>query len=379
MAATANKTSGIPNDILIDILSRLPVKSLKRFQCIQKSWCSLIQHENFVAVHLDKFTHDKNNASVILKQHIFENREDILYLLSSDDQTHYQIVARLDLPPNFAEVDSYYIDPPFLCGSVNGIICIWDHRKVGLWNPATREFKLLPEDTDCPFGHQHYYKGYGFGYDARRHDYKVIKSLHYCENESEEGCSCNSNLVVKIYSLRSNSWRILETGFTTGEDGYGAHVCLNGMCHWWGVHNNDQGWEVETLLSFDMSNEVFHKTELPDYETQLPTRFVDMNGSITCIKQDLEKQCFDVWELGEIGVKDSWKKLFTVGPFPNVNVYFLGLGKNTEFFFVQIGEDEVTWYDPAAADNVPMFIGIKGNPNFSKITNYTESLVSVHN
>jgi hypothetical protein len=41
----------LPNDILFDILSRVPVKSACRFRCVSGEWCTLISDPDFMAAH----------------------------------------------------------------------------------------------------------------------------------------------------------------------------------------------------------------------------------------------------------------------------------------------------------------------------------------
>lgn len=46
-------TGSLPLDIISYILSRLPVKSLLRFKCVSKSWCSLISYPQFIRMNLN--------------------------------------------------------------------------------------------------------------------------------------------------------------------------------------------------------------------------------------------------------------------------------------------------------------------------------------
>ncbi|KAK2654317.1 hypothetical protein Ddye_014173 [Dipteronia dyeriana] len=46
--------SDIPPPIIVDILSRLPVKSLCRFRCVSKPWLALINHPRFAKMHLSR-------------------------------------------------------------------------------------------------------------------------------------------------------------------------------------------------------------------------------------------------------------------------------------------------------------------------------------
>uniref|UniRef100_A0A2N9I433 F-box domain-containing protein n=1 Tax=Fagus sylvatica TaxID=28930 RepID=A0A2N9I433_FAGSY len=59
----------LPKDVIIEILSRLPAKSLLRFKCVCKEWCSIIQDQVFIETHLNKapfITHytDKDETSL---------------------------------------------------------------------------------------------------------------------------------------------------------------------------------------------------------------------------------------------------------------------------------------------------------------------------
>lgn len=42
----------MPEEVVIEILLRLPVKSLMRFRCICKFWCSLTEDLSFITKHL---------------------------------------------------------------------------------------------------------------------------------------------------------------------------------------------------------------------------------------------------------------------------------------------------------------------------------------
>ncbi|KAL5769476.1 hypothetical protein ACOSP7_013630 [Xanthoceras sorbifolium] len=44
----------LPEDMIIEILSILPVKSLIRFRCVSKSWYALVKSSSFISKHLKK-------------------------------------------------------------------------------------------------------------------------------------------------------------------------------------------------------------------------------------------------------------------------------------------------------------------------------------
>ncbi|KAK1603378.1 hypothetical protein QYE76_018810 [Lolium multiflorum] len=41
----------IANDILFDILLRMPARALRRFRCVSKQWCALLSDPAFLAAH----------------------------------------------------------------------------------------------------------------------------------------------------------------------------------------------------------------------------------------------------------------------------------------------------------------------------------------
>ncbi|MBA0587365.1 hypothetical protein Gorai_000497 [Gossypium raimondii] len=153
----------LPQEILVEILSRLPVKSLCQFR--NGSF-----DENLVALELDYPLKDKPNGLAEL-------------LDSARD------------------------------GSCNGLVCIApDEDTLFLFNPSTRESKRIPDPPSgfVPNG----WSFYGFGYDFVNDDYKVVKvgcgtvcvyslrtdswrivcSFPYVDNVSESGVLLNGTI-----------------------------------------------------------------------------------------------------------------------------------------------------------------------------------------
>jgi molecular chaperone HtpG len=83
MVATNEKVSNyIPDEISYSILSKLPLKSLKRFECVQKSWSLLFENHHFMNMFRNNFLSYNDPSSLILSD--VENREGVFYYFSGE-------------------------------------------------------------------------------------------------------------------------------------------------------------------------------------------------------------------------------------------------------------------------------------------------------
>ncbi|XP_045802437.1 F-box/kelch-repeat protein At3g06240-like [Trifolium pratense] len=370
-ATTYNKVSAseIPNDIAFSILSKLPLKSLKRFTCVQKSWSLLFQNSHFMDMFRTNFIskHDDDddvNTCLLLKERTLEigfGYHDALYILSTD---RFEDRVKLDWPP-FLENDSY-ID---ILGSssVNGIICIYQDLAYGfktvLWNPATGEFKIVPPSIQ-PYGDIEFnLRPDAFGYDNVRDDYKVIRNARYPDSyegnwyvvpekdswywDGNDDDSFWDILIEglydpfwEIYSLKNNSWRKLDVADMPGPWPCTSQLNLNGLCHWLGLEYK--------VWSFDFTNEKFFGTTLPSYfnfdgipNTFLSTDLLMLNGCVAFMCQYVDMNSCHIWVLGELGVMESWTKLFVFGPLTCVG-HSIGAGKKNDIF---VRKDQLARYN----------------------------------
>ena len=131
----------------------------------------------------------------------------------------------------------------------------------------------------------------------------------------------------------------------------GLNTDINGMASW---EASNCGWEG--VLSFDMSDEVFLKTPLPDEVLNDSVRhFFLLNESIamavTIFLDDGMRHgrllvSFDIWMLLEVGVKESWTKLFSIGPFPEYIDRPLGFWKSGIMFLTK-SDGQLVMYNPS--------------------------------
>ncbi|XLS95468.1 hypothetical protein HN51_071476 [Arachis hypogaea] len=238
-------------------------------------------------------------------------------------------------------VESYGLGEVLEC--VNGIICHYERGRevIGLWNPKTDEHKIIPPGiSDDEPGFDRHVSVHGFGYDNVNDDYKVIQCVYYIYGRTlfEEPVL----RIWQIYSLKSNCWKKLDLEMTQKEDVDKASIAyLNGVCHWWGSEFATNELEEQVLVSFNLSTETFRTTSIVwvQENDDSPTRtLVVLNESVILISSFAQNNRIEISILGEVGVKESWVKLFTLGPFPSEFRYPMRMGNKCDVIFY-IGDD----------------------------------------
>ena len=186
----------------------------------------------------------------------------------------------------------------------------------------------------------------------------------------------------EVYSLVCNSWRkvdlVLPACCWEGGNCNNNLLYLVGMCHW--LSNSCGDDNEEYVVSFDLTNEVCFTTIVPtlmpldiDPNSWVRHALVLLNGSIASILS--YTTTFHISILGKLGVKESWTKIFVVGPLSDDIKYPIGAGKNGDIFFAKEDGGDPICFD-LCTQMIEELDCVKGAHN-SKIIIYKESLVSI--
>ncbi|XP_075505553.1 LOW QUALITY PROTEIN: F-box protein CPR1-like [Primulina tabacum] len=286
--------STLPFVILEDILCRLPVKSLKRFRCVAKSWCFLIDSEYFIKLHLRRSMITNSNRNLILGGLG-------LYSVDLDSLDKAQVIR----PP------FYYKSVDIITNSCNGLVVVMSQPPV-LWNPFSRSYKILPDSVvEYPTELESYSKtAYGFGYDSTNDDYKVVKVVEF-RNKISHVWMCSE---TKIYSTKSNSWKRIE-GFPYSLPFLRVHwrVHVNGALYTL-VEDPERihSGEFLKILAFSVETETHFEEPMPP-----GIRLRDVGVNLDVIGGCLSVVCsrisqVTIWVMKEYGVKESWTTLISI-------------------------------------------------------------------
>ncbi|KAI3828105.1 hypothetical protein L1987_02202 [Smallanthus sonchifolius] len=300
----------LPSHIMIDILSRLPVKTIIHCKCVCTNWRNLVLDSHFANIHLSR------SPAGLMIHHQSEgisrtgnnNTPGVLRLVEIKDEVdhqrlHHDPVMSLDL--NLAPV--LQNAKLLQVGSVNGLICLWEFGpKVDntyISNPITREYIILPR--------QKYYREgyaiivYGFGVGLQTKEYKVVRTFQGDIPPNPLQTSRPSLLEAEVYTLGTGQWRSLGhvPYWLKGFDG----PFLNGNAHW-SVVDKDA---PEKLCTFDIDKETFQLFPSPPYEAidgQMHFQSLAVLKGCLCQSDTCYDSQFTVWVMKEYGVKKSWHK-----------------------------------------------------------------------
>ncbi|KAI3457669.1 hypothetical protein Pfo_014332 [Paulownia fortunei] len=360
----------LPEDVIVEILSRLPVTSLIRFKCVCKSWNIMINNPMFISKHHQTISSKEGSEVVLISRRDNVTNERVISLLRNDGN-HTFVDQHL---PTFLNDMFGHVR---LIGPCNGIVCLYGFPdNIALWNPSIREFKTLPPSLVLRPPNAKVRGGdLGVGFDSTTHDLKVMQIL-FC-------VSVNRRLVyqVEIYSSRTNTWRKYESIVPANIMYYNlwSMVYKNETFCWWAQDSSD----VEVILSFGMSKEVFQKTPLPSNIEALggqhrTTRAIlPLKQSVALIVYRLQEfdKIFDVWIMNGLGGNsESWSKLMSIGPLSRVERP-LGFWNNDEFI-LESSNGELVLYN--RTNQEIKNLGVYGKRSRLEVLVYKESLFSVN-
>nr|AAT69249.1 S-locus F-box protein 4 [Prunus armeniaca] len=288
-------------EILVDILVRLPAKSLVRFMCTCKSWSDLIGSSSFVSTHLNRNVNKHAHVYLLCLHH--PNFECVV----DPDDPYLEEEVQWSLFPNETFEECSKLNHPLgstehygIYGSSNGLVCISDEilnfdSPIHIWNPSVRKLRTLPISTNIiKFSHV----ALQFGFHPGVNDYKAVRMMRTNKNA----------LAIEVYSLRTDSWKMIEAippWLKCAWQHYKG-TFFNGVAY----HIIEKG-PIFSIMSFDSGSEEFEEFIAPDaicrpsevcidvYKEQICLLF----GFYRCEEMGMDK--IDLWVLQE----KRWKQL----------------------------------------------------------------------
>nr|GME06247.1 F-box protein At5g49610 [Ipomoea batatas] len=212
-----------PEEVVLRILARLPVKSLLRTKCVCKLWHKLICEKYFTRIY--------NEVSVKNPMVLFEANGS-----SSESKSKSSLIC-VDNLRGVSEISLDFIkDRVKVRASCNGLLCCSSIPNKGVYyvcNPMTREYKCLPRSRE-----RHMTRFYpdgeatlvGLACNLLTQQYNVVLA----GNHRAFAHRSENTFICLIYDSASSSWK----KFVSVQDYHFTHMNKNqvvfvyGALHW---------------------------------------------------------------------------------------------------------------------------------------------------
>ncbi|XP_004306405.1 PREDICTED: F-box protein At5g07610-like [Fragaria vesca subsp. vesca] len=208
-SSTSAETIASTDELLTEILARMPLRSLFRFKCISTHWHSFMSDPNLC--HLHTLLNPINSP---------------IYGIFADDFSFLPFPLSHDRSSPASSSRNLY-DGIWIIHSCNGLLLCRgnDGTRTGtspyfVVNPTTNKLSTLrvpPEVT--------YIIGCHMVFDPSKSPYYKVLCFHTTPKSKEV-------FQIQIYSSQTRSWRLLNSSFGKELSSYHDGVYCNGAIHW---------------------------------------------------------------------------------------------------------------------------------------------------
>ncbi|KVH93642.1 F-box associated domain, type 1 [Cynara cardunculus var. scolymus] len=293
--------SGYVWEELIDnIFKTLPPKSLLRFRCLSKSWCSRIGSPDFIRTHALRF--DKNLQKVLVKHWTYDKRRGMEEFFTLHPENRLPLSHR----HGYTGIGKFPCNDCCIVGSCNGLLCLFHHEigTIALWNPSIRhQLTLPPHPYTRNYSPQSPRVALGFGFDPVTDDYKIVRISYYTFKRVEP--------TSMVYTINTGTWRVIASPTTRLSNVQCSACFVNGALHW--IVTEQDNKDHCYIMSFGLSTEVFGRVLLPEPGSEA--------RELTTIKDSLAVitgECHNprIWVMREDNNVASWSMFFNLEALP---------------------------------------------------------------
>ncbi|XP_057459122.1 F-box/kelch-repeat protein At3g06240-like [Lotus japonicus] len=308
------KNFSLPVDMMVEILLRLPIKSLLRFKCVCKSWLSLISDPQFAKSHFDL-------AAAPTDRLIITFRGCMEFEAASPDD-HDRDLVHLNYPcppPPPRTRPRYILQVPVRSHSSRHLQAIGYCRGIMLlgnmsgdavvWNPSTGTHRQIPVSYDK------------IDPSLPNKGYRYRKKENIARKFSDT--DKNSHPRIQVFSLKTNVPSFIygvDFEYDQYQDPYDrAGVFFNQSLHWM-VKSKATG--LVLVFAFDLIDRSLSEIHLSDdcmklYRDDEHHCYLNVLGGCLGLHFFEGDDDDEIWVMKEYKVSSSWTRCFLI---PNKDV-----------------------------------------------------------
>lgn len=311
--------------MVLEILIRLPIKSLLRFKSVSKAWCATISDPVFIQRHLQHSSSKwKQKPSLLITPHALDS-----VIKGEKWPTTFSTRIRFyQWQPASASVAQFMLGKDFhgeftsVCqfAHCDGLVLLPTNTKVYLFNPATRDTLTLPESSNpnkIPVPPDVCLPA-GLGLDPSTGRYKVVRAFY----RSIDPLTDVFRMGMQVYTIGDTaaaSWRDTPTDLPYPVVEWITPKSVKGKMFWVIDMYNMEPLLPRCLLCFNLQDETFGTTCLPySLDPALDKAFMlDVTHGELCLtasssaKPGPQPQL--VWALvHEDGMSSRWEQRYSI-------------------------------------------------------------------
>ncbi|EOA38737.1 hypothetical protein CARUB_v10010884mg [Capsella rubella] len=297
-----HNTEKLPNDLIIEVLSRLPAKSVAIFRCVSKQWDSLLASQVFKESFL---TNSLSRPGLLFnfrfgsKWHFFSSPQPQKF------GENFSIVAK---EHHMGSYKNCYIES---CQSVHGFIYLRyrskeiDETTQVIYNPCTRQHITLPKLETRYYDMRSF-----FVYDPIQKQFKVL-CTYMVRKQPTNFDNMLYDMKYQVLTLGSGEllWREIECSFPQrpgGKSGRDNGICINGVLYYKTPYAN--GNIPMQIICFDVSSEKFSFIKIEkDLFVRNLVNYKGKLGVVVCFTKCNGKIRGEVWVLDDT-IEAKWSK-----------------------------------------------------------------------
>ncbi|KAJ4879872.1 putative F-box protein [Raphanus sativus] len=241
----------------MEILSRLPPKSIMRHRCVSKLWSSITRLPSFINL----FT-SRSSARLLLTFEFYKKQLVFSFPQNQNTDGSYSPVYSHHM------TGMHYYDDPH-SESVQGLILL---RCLQIWNPSLCQVLTLPHHKENNSSSRYMFKPY-LGYDPLEGKHKVLYLFY------------GKYVELQILTLGANeSWRRITKGIPMHSPTVGGlRKCFNGVLYY-----EATAYGQHIIMSFDVKSESFRAIKYPKKYSQsrLPFNMIPYEGRLALVTDD---------------------------------------------------------------------------------------------
>ncbi|MFQ6652270.1 hypothetical protein Gotur_024215 [Gossypium turneri] len=290
--------------LMMEVLSKLPVKSLTRFNCVCKYWCSSFRTPYFVSKHYHNNLKN-NNVNLLLEQRVAKTYTHVFSQLSTEEDEILLIKQNIHLP--FFKDMMIFLFMVLVMGYGVYRIVLWIRSFFGIPQPEIRR----PHSRGY-FTLQHVmYNDAAFGFDFETDNYKFIRFVTLNFDSEQEISDFRFASQVELYSLKSDSWKEISLPNFDIPQPLEWGTYLDGIFYWkimMREYPDDK--DKDAIVSFDIANKKFSILLMSKFvgcyiEDPYRVKLLVMNGEAWTKQFSIESvpevnHSLEFWKTGEL-------------------------------------------------------------------------------